>query len=99
MLTGEAVDPARAMELGIVDRLYPADQLLDKTLEYLEALATAAPIALGNIKVAATLGGQGTLDAGLALEREAVWRLFLTADAAEGLAAQTERRPAAFQGR
>ena len=99
MLTGEAVDPARAMELGIVDRLYPADQLLDKTLEYLEALATGAPIALGNIKVAATLGGQGTLDAGLALEREAVWRLFPTADAAEGLAAQTERRPAAFQGR
>ena len=99
MLTGEAVDPARALELGIVDRLFPADQLIDRTLEYARTLAGGAPIALGNIKVAATLGGQNTLDAGLALEREAVWRLFPTADAAEGLAAQTERRAPSFQGR
>ena len=98
MLTGEAFDPARARELGIVDRLFPADQLIDNTLEYASTLAAGAPIALGNIKVAATLGGQVTLEAGLALEREAVWRLFPTADAAEGLAAQTERRPPSFQG-
>ncbi len=99
MLTGEAVDPARALQLGIVDRLYPADQLVDKAVEYAETLARGAPIALGNIKIAATLGGQGTLEAGLALEREAVSRLFPTADAAEGLAAQTERRAPSFQGR
>ena len=99
MLTGETLGPQQALELGIVDRVFPADQLMDQTLEYANTLAGGAPMALGNIKVAATLGRQGTLEAGLAIEREAVWRLFATEDAAEGLAAQTERRAPAFKGR
>ncbi|HYU20026.1 MAG TPA: enoyl-CoA hydratase/isomerase family protein [Chloroflexota bacterium] len=98
ILTGEAVGPQEALDLGIVDRLFAADQLMDECLEYANGLASGAPIALGNIKVAATLGGQGTLESGLALEREAVWRLFPTDDAAEGLAAQTERRAPKFEG-
>jgi enoyl-CoA hydratase/carnithine racemase len=99
MLTGETLDPAAAHEIGIVDRLYGAEELVDRTVEYANTLAEGAPIALGNIKVAATLGGQGALEAGLAIEREAVWRLFATADAAEGLAAQAERRQPRFTGR
>ncbi len=99
MITGEAVGPARALELGIVDRLVPAASLMDEALAYSNQIAAGAPVAIGNIKVAATLGGQGTLEAGLALEREAVWRLFATEDAAEGLAAQTERRSPTFHGR
>jgi len=99
MLTGDAVGPQPALELGIVDRLYPADQLLDKTLEYANILAEGAPMALGNIKVATTLGGQTNLDAGMAIEREAVWRLFPTEDVAEGIAAQLERRAPNFKGR
>jgi enoyl-CoA hydratase/carnithine racemase len=98
-VTGEPVGPQRALELGIVDRLVPADRVMDEALAYAGEIAAGAPMAIGNIKIAATLGGQGTLEAGLALEREAVWRLFATDDAAEGLAAQTERREATFRGR
>jgi enoyl-CoA hydratase/carnithine racemase len=98
MVTGEPVGPQRALELGIVDRLVPADRLLEETLAYAGEIAAGAPMAIGNIKIAATLGGQGTLETGLALEREAVWRLFATEDATEGLAAQTERRTPHFRG-
>lgn len=99
MVTGEPLSPRQALELGVVDRLFPPDQLLEQTLEYADRLAGGAPVAIGTIKVAATLGGQGTLESGLAIEREAVWRLFATEDAAEGLAAQAEKRAPAFKGR
>ena len=99
MLTGETLGPPKALEVGIVDRLYPPAELVERSLEYARSLAGGAAMALGNIKVATTLGAQGALEAGLALEREAVWRLFPTEDAAEGLAAQLERRPPSFRGR
>jgi enoyl-CoA hydratase/carnithine racemase len=99
MVTGEPLSPQQALELGVLDRLFPADQLMPQAIEYADRLAHGAPVAIGNIKVAATLGGHGTLESGLAIEREAVWRLFATEDAAEGLSAQAEKRTPAFKGR
>jgi enoyl-CoA hydratase/carnithine racemase len=39
------------------------------------------------------------MDAGLAIEREAIARVFASEDAAEGIAAFTEKRKPAYQGR
>src|SRR5438477_4294922 len=35
MVTGEPVNPQRALELGIVDRLVPAERLVDEAVDYL----------------------------------------------------------------
>jgi enoyl-CoA hydratase len=90
---------ARALELGLVDRVFPADRLVDETVDYVARLAKGPTLAIGNIKIASRLGADLPLEGALALEREAVWRLFMSEDAAEGLAAFAEKRAPVWKGR
>src|SRR3954454_2380931 len=99
MLTNQQVDPARALEIGLVDRVVAADTLVAEAVDYVAALAKGPTLAIGNIKVATRLGADLPLEGALALEREAVWRLFMSDDAAEGLAAFGEKRPPEWKGR
>ena len=99
MITNQQVNAARAMEIGLVERLFPPDELVESAVDYLAALAKGPTLAIGNIKIATRLGVDLPLEGGLALEREAVWRLFMSDDAAEGLAAFGEKRPPKWQGR
>jgi enoyl-CoA hydratase len=99
MITNSQLNAARALELGLVDRLFPADRLVEETVDYLAKLAKGPTLAIGNIKIATRLGADLPLEGALALEREAVWRLFMSEDAAEGLAAFGEKRAAVWKGR
>jgi enoyl-CoA hydratase/carnithine racemase len=98
MITGRTVTPQEALELGIVDALFPADELHEKTLEYAQKLASGATRAIGNIKLAVTGGIDDGLERGLERERELVEELFLSEDGREGVAAFAEKRQPAFTG-
>lgn len=98
MLSNGQLSPRRALELGVVDRLVPGERLLEDAIEYVARLSQGPTLAVGNIKIATRLGATLPLEGGLALEREAVWRLFMSADAAEGLAAFAEKRPPHWTG-
>src|SRR5712691_8316671 len=97
-LTGEPASPQRALELGIVERLVPADKLHEEAIAYVRKLATGASFAVGNIKVASKTGAELPLDGALAFEREALWGVFASEDAAEGLAAFKEKRAPNWKG-
>jgi enoyl-CoA hydratase/carnithine racemase len=99
MITNQQVNAARALELGLVDRVFPADRLVDETVDYVARLAKGPTLAIGNIKIATRLGADLPLEGALALEREAVWRLFMSEDAAEGLTAFGEKRAPVWKGR
>ena len=98
MIRGERITPQEALEFGLVNRLYPADQLLDKTMEYATQLAEGPTYAIGAIKLATSLGADWPLEAGFALERQLINRLFASDDAAEGLAAFIEKRQPVWKG-
>jgi enoyl-CoA hydratase/carnithine racemase len=99
MITNMSVGPARAVELGIVDRVVPGERLQEEAVEYVAKLAAGPTLAIGNIKIATRIGADLPLDGALALEREAIWRLFMSDDAAEGLAAFGEKRAPSWKGR
>jgi enoyl-CoA hydratase/carnithine racemase len=99
MLTGEAVSPADALRLGIVNRLFPPDKLMAETEAYARKVAAGATLAAGHIKQAVYRGLAMGLGEGLALERELIETLFESHDAHEGLAAFAEKRKANFEGR
>src|SRR5438105_11506097 len=98
LVTGKPVDPRVAHQLGIVDRLFPADRLLPEALEFATSLAKGPTFAIGEIKIAARQGVDLPLEGGLALEREAIFRLFQGADATEGMAAFAEKRKPVWKG-
>jgi enoyl-CoA hydratase/carnithine racemase len=96
--TGETVDVARAAELGIVDRVFPAEAFEAGVMDYAVALASGPSLAQGLAKLSINRGLEGSLSDALALERAHQNLLFKSQDAAEGVAAFIEKRKAAFKG-
>ncbi|MFQ5575655.1 MAG: enoyl-CoA hydratase/isomerase family protein [Anaerolineae bacterium] len=99
MLTGEAVGPGKAADLGIVNRVFPQDSLLQEAKAFALNLANGPTVAHALIKRCVHEGIDQSLAGGLALERDLIAQLFDTADAREGLNAFAEKRRATFTGR
>ena len=57
-LLGAPVDAARALQLGIVNRVVPAAELEAETLKLAEQLARSAPLALRGTLDAVNVGGE-----------------------------------------
>ena len=99
ILSAATVNPAEAKELGLVDRLFPdAAACRAGAMEYAVRIAAGPSVALGHAKLAVTQGYGTPLDVGLALEREAISRVFVSQDANEGIKAFAEKRKAEFTG-
>jgi enoyl-CoA hydratase len=99
MITGRLLGPQEALDYGIVNYIYPPDQLMAKVEEYVQNILRGATRAVGLIKQAVVQGTEVHLDAGFFMERELQNRLFITEDAQEGLASFIEKRPPEFKGR
>ena len=97
---GTTMGPKEAFEMGIVDRVYPdAAATRAGAIEYARGIAEGPSEAIGRAKVVATLGAGAPLDLGLALEREAIARIFVSEDAEEGITAFSEKRAPVYKGR
>jgi enoyl-CoA hydratase/carnithine racemase len=89
-----------AKEMGLVDQLFPdAAACRAGAIEYAEKLGAGPGVAIGHAKLAITQGYGAPLDLGLALDREAFGRVFVSEDADEGIKAFGEKRKANFKGR
>ncbi len=99
IVNATTLKPDEAKEQGLVDRLYPdAATCRAEAIEYASKLAAGPTVAIGHAKVAVTQGYGAPLDLGLALEREAISRVFVSRDADEGIKAFGQKRPAEFTG-
>lgn len=97
-LTGAPIDAARALQLGIVNRVVPASELETETMKLAEQLASAAPLALRGILDCINVGGECGIEEGLEYESAQFGLAFSTADMREGTSAFLERRKPAFKG-
>ena len=99
ILNATTMNPAQAKELGLVDRLFPdAAACREGAIEYATKIAAGPSVALGHAKLAVTQGYGAPLDVGLAIEREAISRVFVSQDANEGIKAFGEKRKPEFKG-
>lgn len=99
LLTNPTLSAAEALELGIVTRVVPADELRSAAETLAGELARGATRALAETKRLLWDGVGRAVEQCLPDEASTVARLGGTADAREGLAAVIERRPASFEGR
>jgi enoyl-CoA hydratase/carnithine racemase len=99
IVNATTLKPAEAKEMGLVDRLFPdAAACRQGALDYADKLAAGPSVAIGHAKLAITQGFSAPLDLGLAIEREAISRVFVSEDAEEGIKAFGEKRKAEFKG-
>ena len=98
-LTGVQIDAARALALGIVNRVVAPDSLESETLALADQLAASAPQALRGILEAVIIGGECALQQGLDYETQAFAVCSSTEDMREGTRAFLERRKPEFIGR
>jgi len=99
ILTGEIIDARTAYEIGLVNHVFPTDQLEAKTLEMANRIAEKGPIALRLAKEAVKLASRSNLDEGLKREIDLFALCFATEDKDEGVAAFLEKRKPEFKGR
>jgi len=98
-LTGDMIDAASAERFGLVNHVYPAEQLEAETMKLAEKIAEKAPIALQLSKEAVKFASRSNLDEGLRREVDLFAICFSTEDKKEGVAAFLEKRKPEFKGR
>lgn len=100
LLAGEVFDAARALQLGLVNRVLPAENFAEGVREYLQKFAALSPVVLALTKKAAKAGLNKDLAAGLKeIDRIYLQELMRTKDAVEGLQAFLEKRKPVWQGK
>ncbi|HLU65589.1 MAG TPA: enoyl-CoA hydratase-related protein [Kofleriaceae bacterium] len=99
MLTGDQVEGAEAVRIGMANRLLPVEGFEDAVWEFATGLAKGPPMVHRLVKRAVYEGLSGDLEA--ALEREATGQLrcLQSADFMEGVAAFLQKREPTFTGK
>ena len=99
LMTGNPLTAREAERIGLVNRVFPADQLLPEATAFAEQLARGAPLAVRFTKMAVNKLIKDALN--VAFDSAAGLELvtFLSDDHSEALQAIAERRPPEFRGR
>jgi len=99
IMSGEQVTAQRAYEMGLVNRVFPAEQLMDETRKFAEKLAGMPPFTTKMAKYAINYGYDLALDNANSLEIQCMSQCFSTKDLEEGVAAFLEKRKPNFVGK
>ncbi|MCL2006790.1 MAG: enoyl-CoA hydratase-related protein [Treponema sp.] len=100
LFTGERVKADEALQIGLVCKVFPIEELIEKALAMANAIAANGPIAIRGTKVAIKKGLAMDLKAGLELEAGYFGDCFETKDQVEGMSAMLEKRkPEPFTGK
>lgn len=99
LLTGDRIDGAEALRIGLVEQLVEPDQLQAAAHDLAATIASRSPIAVQRTKYMVRVAQNVPLDAGLLVENDSFAYCMTTEDAAEGQAAFAEKRDPQFKGR
>ena len=97
VLTGEPIDTAEALRIGLVDEIATGD-VVARALAVAERIAANSPTAVMAAKEAIRAALSMPLDQGLRAEAALFLLAFAGPDRAEGIAAFLAKRPAGFAG-
>ena len=99
ILSGDMIPAAEAKDIGLVDLVFPAEELRAKTVELAQKIAAKSPLTLKVAKEAVRAAYRLPIEEGLLYERDLFCLCFSTKDKEEGVAAFLEKRPAQWTGR
>jgi enoyl-CoA hydratase len=99
IFSAEVIDAAEALRLGLVQKVFPAEELLTETEKYARIVMAKSPIGLKMAKRAINAGINLDLPSGVAFELEAYVSVAASEDRIEGMTAFLEKRPASFKNK
>ena len=101
IFTGRFVKAEEALRTGLVDRVVPADKVLEESVAYAAQFSRAAALAIRAAKESIDRGSEVDLDTGLEIERLQFAGVFATEDRTRGITSFVENGPgkATFVGR
>ena len=99
LYTGDLIDAAEALRIGLVDQVVPAAELMTQARALAEKIAGKSPVALSLMKEALRASVRSALDDGLRQEITLFGLAFSSEDKKEGVAAFLAKRNPEFTGR
>ena len=101
VLSGRMISATEALDIGLVDRLFPAESVYSEAVAWARQFVGGPAAAIAAAKRVIDAGQDGTLEQGLEIEREAFADLFATEDRAIGMESFIAHGPgkAQFKGR
>jgi crotonobetainyl-CoA hydratase len=102
LLTGRSFTAAQAQQWGLVNRVVPADRVLDIAIDLAQSICDAAPLSVAaTLEIVEATQGLSEKDAFRVMRYElpTVAKVAASADAEEGACAFAEKRPPQWKGR
>ena len=99
ILTGDFIDAEEAYRIGLVNKIVPHEELMEKAMELAKKIASRPPLAVRYAKEAVNRSMEGSTISGFALESFLHALSCTTEDKKEGVSAFLEKRKGKFKGR
>ena len=99
LLMGDPIDAERALQIGLITRIVPPEELIAEARRMADHLASFAPFVPRTMKAMVHFGMEASLAGALMLEKYAQGALVQTEDKVEGINAFLEKRDPNFKGR
>jgi len=97
--TTDVIKAQEAYRIGLVNHVYPLDQLMDEAKKLAKKIAAKAPLAVGYAKFAINKGMQVDIDTAMSIESDMFGMCCATTDKSEGMGAFIEKRKPQFMGK
>jgi enoyl-CoA hydratase/carnithine racemase len=98
ILFSKRLTPPEALAVGLVDKVFPAADLMKEATAFAQALAKRPPLAVAAVLTGMSVGLEKGLEEGLRVDREWSGKLGKSKDATEGFTAFFEKREPVFKG-
>ncbi len=99
ILTANTINVEEAYRIGLVNHIYPAENLLDEARKMARKIMSNAPLAVKYSKSAINKGLQTDIDTGMAIEADLFGICFSTEDQKAGMGAFLNKEKASFKAR
>jgi enoyl-CoA hydratase len=99
IFTGDIIDAREAERIGLLNKVFPPQELMDRAMEIARKMCLKSPVALRLAKSAINIGMETGLQAGLAYEKLGRTIVQGSEDRVEGMQAFLGKRKPQFKGR